>query len=336
MLTEFIFTVGLPGCGKSTYLKEHYKNAFDFKKCYESHLGISEYCATHIMPDDYVIIAADDIKEFLDGYTDEHPEGVHEDSVQLARNYVFQLISSDIFTGKVIMDGGGLNNNYTQSIVERVREANPATKITCIFFDTPIDVCIDRVNSRDRKIPEYVFFEKNLKIQNCITRYQEEVDEYIRVDYYTNKHIFLDMDGTIVSYRKGKLDQEGNVDMVNSQMFLTGTPVKHIIDFVKEHFDMRNVYIISAVANDIVLSEKLRWMEKYFPELPKENFHWCGNKEWKHVFLKHFAISQKWNMNDVTIIDDMHSILHKCTEYGMNAVHPSNINAIIDKYQTLG
>lgn len=336
MITEFIFTVGLPGCGKSTYLKEHYKNAFDFKSCYESHLGIAEYCTTHIMPDEYVVIAADDIKEFLEGYSSDHPESVHEDSVQLARNYVFQLISSNTFVGKIIMDGGGLNNHYTLSIIERVREACPDAKITCLFFDTPIDVCISRVNQRERKIPEYAFYDKNLKISECIERYQKLSDEYIRVDYFTNKYLFLDMDGTIVSYRKGKLDQDGNVDMVNSHMFLNATPVKHIIEFVKEHYDLKNVYIITAVANNIVLDEKLQWMEKHFPELPKENFLWVGNKLYKHVFLDHFSTLKKMQKKDMTIIDDMHETLWKCTSIGMNAIHPSNIYAITDKYSTLG
>lgn len=336
MITEFIFTVGLPGCGKSTYLKEHYINDFSFAECYKTHTPLDEYCASHINPENYVVIAADDIKEFLDGYSTEFPESVHEDSVQLARNYVFQLISSSVFTGKVIMDGGGLNNHYTLSIIERVREACPDAKITCLFFDTPINVCMERVNSRDRKIPEHAFYDKNLMISDCITKYQQLVDDYVRVDYYTNTYIFLDMDGTIVSYRKGKLDQYGNTDFVNSHLFLNATPVRHVIDFVTKHYDMKNVYILSAVANDIVLEEKKIWLANNFPEFNMDNFHWVGNKQYKHVFLDHFAKLKKMNKKDMTIVDDMHETLRKCTDIGINAIHPSNIYALFDKYSTLG
>lgn len=331
-------TVGLPGCGKSTYLKEHYNNVFNYKKfCLETDrkTNIDEYISS-TADDEYVVIAADDIKECLNGYSPEHPELVHEQSVQLARAYIFSLLDSDKFNGNVIMDGGGINSNYTKSIITAIRDANQGTKITCLFFDTPIDVCIERVNSRDRKIPIEAFFQKNLKLAKCLEYYQQVVDEYIRVDYYTNKYIFLDMDGTIVSYRKGKLDMDGNTDMVNSHLFINANPVRYIIDYVKSNFDMNNVYIITAVANDFVLQEKIDWIKKYFPEFHMENFHWCGNKQYKHVYLKHLSIREKMNIKDMTIIDDLHETLRKCTAMGMNAIHPSNIEALTDKYSTLG
>lgn len=234
------------------------------------------------------------------------------------------------------MDGGGINNNYTKSIIKTIRESNQDTKITCIFFDTPIDVCISRISGRDRKVPIDSIFDKNLKLSKCLEYYQQNVDEYIRVNYFTNKHIFLDMDGTIVSYRKGKLDIDGNTDMVNSHLFINANPVRHVINFVKDNFDLNNVHIITAVANDIVLEEKVEWLKKHFPEFHMENFHWCGNKQYKHVYLKHLALKEKMKLNDITIIDDLHETLHKCNAIGVNAIHPSNIEALIDKYSTLG
>ena len=41
--------------------------------------------------------------------------------------------------------------------------------------------------------------------------------------------IYFDMDGTIVSYRKAKLDQEGNSDFVNSQLFFRANNEKTLV-----------------------------------------------------------------------------------------------------------
>ena len=342
MIENFVFTLGLPGCGKSSYLDEHYNTAFNPIK-QSSGYNISTICSdvttflnnSSYIEGEYIYVAADDIKEDLEGFSNDHPEVVHEESVQLARQLVLNLSLSPIAVN-VIMDGGGINNYYTESILRNLRQNCPNVKITCLFFDTPIDVCIERVSKRERKVPISAIYDKNLKIVECINRYIPLIDDFIRVDYYTNKYIFLDMDGTIVSYQKAKLDQEGNSDFVNSQIFLTAKPVKYIIDYIKTHFDMNNVYILSAIPNSEALKEKLIWLQTNFPEFQPENMLWVGNKMYKHVFLKHFAIKKKWKPKDITMIDDFHDTLVKCTKYGMNAIHPSNIEALHDKYSTLG
>lgn len=347
MIKNFVFTLGLPGCGKSTYLNKNYNNVFNFENYYASFCdkdeaftenGIVAWCKEVINNNDtdYIQISADDIKYFLDGYTDEHPEVVHEQSVRIAKQFVSYLGVADGFDFNVIMDGGAINRHYTQDIIEYIRAFNPTCKITCLFFDTPINVCIDRVSNRDRKIPIEAFYDKNLRIVECINRYLPLVDEFKRIDYYTNKHIFLDMDGTIACYSKGKLDSDGNTDFVNSKIFINARPVRNVIDFVRKNFDNNEVYIITACANSVAWEEKLKWLEKYFPEIPRENIYFVGNKDYKHVFLKHLAIGKKWKLNEITIIDDMHETLKKCTNIGINAVHPSNINALIDQTTTLG
>jgi len=337
MITKFIFTVGLPGCGKSTYIDNNFKNSYPLKAA----MNVS-YIDAHpedfqdlIDSDNFILVSADEIKKSMSGYTDENPENVHEDSVQAARDIVLALSSSNN-KFKVVMDGGGLNRHYTQSIIEKIKTDNPDSFIKCVFFDTPVDVCISRISTRARKVPMSAIYEKNLMISECLARYSKLADEYERVDYYTNQYIFLDMDGTIVSYRKGKLDEDGNTDFVNSQLFLNANPVKHLIDYVKANFDMSKVYIITAIANNIVLDEKLQWLDRHFPEFDKSHFMWVGNKQYKHVFLKHWALGQKIDTKDMTIIDDMHETLHKCTAIGMNAIHPSNVLALTDKYSTLG
>lgn len=335
MIKEFVFCVGLPGCGKSTYIEEHYPHASH--PCALIH--DSEY---HDLNDILfklrdstcnVVISADEIKSVLDGYSNDHPENVHEKSVKMARQDIYDIIEfCPEFCGTVILDGGGINNHYNQAIIEYFREHSPNTKITCLFFDTPIEVCLKRIESRERKVPVESIYDKNLKLVSCLERYKPLVDNFIRVDYYTSEHLLLDMDGTIAAYGKSKYDIYGNKDFCCSELFLHLRPVSHVIDWVKKNFDMKEVYICSAVANSVVWNEKNQWLDKYFPEIPKENRLFVGNKDYKHVFVKNYAAKRGWKLNTVTLVDDYHDTIHKCEKLGINCVHPSNIESITNKY----
>lgn len=348
MIKEFIFTLGLPGCGKSTYLNEKYNNVFSFADWHnyvtmnqgaeDGNLQFGTYCqqlldsCEQTERQNVIQIAADDLKPFINGYTDEHPEVVHEDSVELARNLILNLSTQQSFNGTVVMDGGAINNHYTMDIITWVKENSKGVKVTCIFFDTPINICIERVNKRQRKVPIDNIYEKNMKITACVNKYKKVVDDFIRVDYYTNKYILLDMDGTIAAYSKVKRDDKGNADFVNGELFRHLTPVQWVIDFVKEHYSPQNVFIVTACPNIFAWQEKNEWLDEYFPEIPTANRFFCGNKDYKDVFVKHLAIKKKWKQNDIVLIDDYHKTIEDCTRQGINCLHPSNISALADKY----
>lgn len=349
MIKEFIFTLGLPGCGKTTYLQEHYNNVFSFADWHnyvtmnqgaeDGSLQFGKYCQNLLGSYDFgnkkqnvIQIAADELKPFINGYSDEHPEHVHEDSVDLARNLIHNLASQNSFNGDVVMDGGAINNHYTSDIIKFIKENCPDVKITCIFFDTPINVCIERVNKRQRKVPVDNIYEKNMKITACVNKYKKVVNEFIRVDYYTNKYLLLDMDGTIAAYSKVKRDDKGNADFINGELFRHLTPVQWVIDFVKQHYDMKNVFIVTACPNIFAWQEKNEWLDEHFPEIPAENRFFCGNKDYKDVFVKHLAIKKKWKINDVVLVDDYHKTIEDCTRQNINCLHPSNIFALADKY----
>ena len=361
MINQFVFACALPCAGKSTYFNEKYPNAIHIvnecgyadesgeahrkmltedKGCITDHesndkvtLNIMKYIKKFLEKKGHqtLIMSADEIKHVLDGYTPEHPEIVHEQSVQIARSLIYAIADEPGIDCDLILDGGGINNRYNLSIIEELRKKN-VDKITCIFFDTPIEVCLKRLKMRARKVPIDDIYKKNLRIEACKNRYIPLVDEFIRVDYFTNKYLLLDMDGTLACYGKAKLDIHGNSDFVSSELFKNLKPVKHVIEFVKEHYDMKNVYIVTACANSIAWSEKNEWLDKYFPEVLKENRMFVGNKNYKHVFIEQFANKMKWDVKDVCIIDDFHDTLTKCTEIGINAIHPSNIYAMFDKY----
>ena len=321
MVKEFIITVGLPGSGKSTYLKENY----DF--VYATNGGdVMGSC---------IVVSADRLKELEENYNPARADIIHERSVQRAAELVKFIFKNSVKEFKIktlIMDGGGINNHYTEDIIRFVRKYSPKSKIKLLFFDTPIEVCIDRINKRERKVPIDTIYEKNIMISSCLNRYKPLVDEIERIDYFTNKYLLLDMDGTICGFTKVRRDIDNNADFVNGELFLHLRPVKHIIDFAKEHYDMQNVYIVTAVANSIAWEEKQQWLDKHFPELPKENRYFCGNKDYKHVFVKQLAEHKGWKRNEVVLVDDYHNTIDQCRKIGINCIHPSDIEILVDEY----
>ena len=368
MIKKFIFTLGLPGSGKSTYINENYTNVFDFTEYLSYSVKslssmkmkeiVKEACNNLQSLDTYLsniralyhsegkfpfssnmvfVVSADDIKKHLDGFSMNNPQLVHEESVQLAKQLVYLFAQTHAMDVDILMDGGAINNHYTMDIITELKGINFDTKIVEIFFDTPVEVCIKRIEQRQRKVPIESIYDKNLKIVPCLNKYKTVIDDFIKVPYFTNKYILLDMDGTIASYTSNiRYDINDNADFVNGEAFLHLRPVKYVIDFVKKYYDMNNVYICSAVANNIVWDEKNKWLDKYFPEIPKQNRLFVGNKDWKWVFVKQFAEHQGWKQNEVTLVDDLHSTIKKCKANGINCIHPSNIEAIIDPYAILG
>lgn len=103
-MVEFIFTFGLPGSGKSTYLKEKYPDAIHFNSYDEFLIRES------IKENKYLLISADNIKYILSKTRGGLPESYHEESVALAKELAYKTVDAykkgEYFCGiKVIMDG---------------------------------------------------------------------------------------------------------------------------------------------------------------------------------------------------------------------------------------
>ena len=136
MIKKAIFTIGLPGSGKSTAL--------------ESIAGIKNY----------TLISADEIRINHPNYDPKFPEKIHLECVNIAEEMVYEQMD---LNKNIIMDGGGINRNYTARIISKLK--SNGYNITLLVLNTPADVCIKRNKERrisgKRFVPTEVIIEKS-------------------------------------------------------------------------------------------------------------------------------------------------------------------------------
>lgn len=286
---QAVLMMGLPGAGKSTVIKEHYK--------------------------EWNIISADEIKTHHPAYDPSHPEKVHEWSVQQAKMFMVEAANSGV--DKLCLDGGGVNSNYSLSIIRELLKRN--YHVILHYVKTPLDVCLERVRKRDRPVPNDVICEKAQKIERCFWEQSQLAHEVIVDSYYTDKYIFTDMDGVIAAYQNIPFE---NVNFFREKVFERARPVYPVIDILEKlHLQGKEIFVFSACPNSVAAAEKKRWIETHVPFIKKVYF--VGNKQYKMLSLSHLLESLKIHPKDCTYIDDEHDILRQANAVGINCLHVS-------------
>lgn len=310
---KFTFLIGLPGSGKSTWLKDNSSN--------------------------FEIVSADNIKErtwnkgnnvycgAIGHNFNIFCESFHEESINIAENHVYEKIQE----GKnIILDGGGINRSYNIRIINKVKEINPEIEINAIYFNTPVEVCLKRIKSRERVVPIDDIYKKNQMLPAMLQRYKAEGVNILTINYFTDKYVFFDLDGTLCSINDPVKDINGNLDFVNTEFFLHSKPIKNTLDYYHQCVkDGKKVFILTACPNNIALIDKRRWANKHlqnYMQLYNEgNFMWVGNKDYKHIFLQQYLLGKKIKPEDVLYIDDTLEIVNKMRTIGVHAQHVSQI-----------
>jgi len=294
-MNKSIITLGLPCSGKTSWIK----NKLDY-------------------PTTFNIISADDKKE---SHPDYDPNNVsnelHEWSVTEAENEVIKLSE----TGKdILLDSGSINNRYTVRIISMLKSRGYHIKL--VHIKTPYTVCIERNKKRERKVPEVDITDKALKETSQFHKLKQLVDEIEVVDYFTNKNIFVDMDGVIAAQTCLPIINN-EIDFVNGEIHKWQKPVQPIIDkLMFLAHEGYKLYILSATANSIAYEEKQQWLDEFFP-IPKERRFFVNQGKHKSEMLDNLRRKFKLNKSDVLLVDDFHDILYKVQERGMNSMHPS-------------
>lgn len=286
--------MGLPLSGKTTYIESLDKKDYD------------------------VIVSADVIKEEHPDYDPENAHLIHQYSVKEAERLMNEY--SDLGYN-IIMDSGSINNSYSKRIINMLKSKGYFIKLTHV--KTPLLVCLDRNKERTRKVPEGEIISKSHREKAQFFKLSNLVDKVRVIDYFTNEHIFIDMDGVLAG--QTTIPRINNqIDFVNSEVFVYQPPVEPVIDKFKElHEAGHTLYILSAIPTSISLSEKNGWLDKYFPIVPKERRFYVNQGIHKSEMLEGLRVKFKLNKNQVTLVDDYHNTLYDVLERRMNPMHIS-------------
>jgi predicted kinase len=292
-----ILMMGLPLAGKSSWINKN-------------------------LPGGFTVISADAIKEAHPDYNPLRAEDLHEYSVAQAEQ---QLTEKIALGDDVLLDGGSINNSYTVRIIERLKAHG--YHIRLVHVKTPLLVCLDRNNRRERKVPAEEIAKKSAKENAQFHRLSALVDEVEVVNYFTNEHIFIDMDGVLAA--QSTLPKfKGELDFVNSQIFTHQAPVAPIIEKCRElHEAGRTLYILSAAPTSISLEEKHEWLDRHVAFIPKERRFFVNQGRHKAEMLEGLRNKFKLDKQQVTLVDDYHNTLYDVLERKMNPIHPSEFLA---------
>ncbi len=122
---EVIVGIGVPGCGKTTYLKP---------------------LAAKL---EYTYINGDDIREELTGDPTNHSQ---EKQVWETAH---KRIKESLRTTGVVVDATYSKVKDRKKLIQFCRESN-AKHITACWFDPPLEVCLARNEGRSRSVPKEV------------------------------------------------------------------------------------------------------------------------------------------------------------------------------------
>ena len=151
---EIVFTMGLPGAGKSTAM---------------ARMGLT---------DTHTVIDPDAIKAAMPGYDPKRPELGHEESTKAAEAMFLSALAGGV--GQWIVDGTGTN---AEKMGRRIRQAQAQGFTTrLVFVKVSLATALARNAARARTVPEYVVREKALDIATAFEIVAPAADSVVVVE----------------------------------------------------------------------------------------------------------------------------------------------------------
>lgn len=161
LMTEFIMLVGLPASGKSTY-------------------------AEKLKEKEYHIHSSDSIREELTGDANTQDKNIDVFAT------LHKRIKDDLGNGiSCIYDATNMSMKRRKAVLDEIKKYGCRKK--CVLFVIPVEVCKERNNTRERKVPDNVF-DKMLKQFDVPMRYEgwDDIEVVLDEEYdYEGEYIKL-------------------------------------------------------------------------------------------------------------------------------------------------
>ena len=147
---KVISGIGVPGCGKTTYLKP-----------FAQAKGM-------------VYISPDEIREELTGDASDHTREM--DVWRIAHERLKEALASK----DVVIDATYSKKRDRRELIERSREAG-AAEVIGYWFDTPLATCVERNQGRSRIVPEAVLAAMYRRLQLNPPTTEEGFDRIVKI-----------------------------------------------------------------------------------------------------------------------------------------------------------
>lgn len=116
--------------------------------------------------------------------------------------------------------------------------------------------------------------------------------------------IFLDMDGTLSRFNVPNALK----NFKNDQFFFEKLKAYKGIEVINELAKSKNIYIISASPHKKADISKLKWLDKYLPNIPKQNILLCRLGINKAIFIEQ-TLNIKINSKCYLLDDYTHNLI---------------------------
>lgn len=235
-MSELIMLIGLPASGKSTY-------------------------AEKLRKDGYHIHSSDAIREELTGDVNSQDKNTDVFSE------LHKRVKNDLQNGiSCVYDATNMSMKRRKAFLDEIKKFD--CKKTCILFVVPVEVCKERNQHRERKVPDSVF-DKMLKQFQC-PYYYEGWDE-IKIGWY---------DGEVKP-----IDFDWNMNQENSYHALSlGEHMAESLRYVCENHPKDHLLAIAAGAHDLG-----KYYTKTFVDSkgnPSKEAHYYGHENYgAYMFL---------------------------------------------------
>jgi predicted kinase len=269
-------------------------------------------------PSDLFRISADQIKEAHPSYDPAKAFELHQYSVRLAEESILDASDRQI---DMVIDSGSINENYTKRILCSLKERGYYIRL--VHVKTPLMVCLDRNEVRERKVPPEDIVAKSCRELAQFKTLSKLVDETTVISYFTNEHIFIDMDGVLAA-QTTLPKVAGEIDFVNSQIFLNQEPVMPVVEKCATLAKTgHTLYILSGAPTSVSIEEKMQWLDLYAPFVPIERRFFVNQGRHKAEMLEGLRRRFRLDKRQVTLVDDVHATLYDVLNRRMNPMHVS-------------